>query len=389
MRKVSALALLPLFLAACGGGGGGGNDDAGGTGDTGGASNPAPSETVAASSAAVVAQLDAKPVSGTSATVQAYDLTADIGDTWRLLLNQDGTFTVKVLATQYGLTDITGTYSQTTQGSFVTFTGANNSFVVTLDKRTSTIVGTMTIQGKKSSVVGTGYAIPASLSKLAGDYVYFGSTRNAVGGADSGVIGGSFRIAENGTDVTLCDGGLINASGNCDSIDGVSANVRVSLTLAKDSTSDITRIKLGSENFGIVSLQAGDRGPVLVIDRFGTSGGVARTGALYAVKQQALKGNEADGTWECSYLGTKLFTVVANGNSMKATGTNGDSTSETFHYNKVVGTSANGFITSVAQGDSLTEGVVFLPLSSSLAVVELDGYGSDPFDAAAVCRPKN
>lgn len=384
MRKVSALALLPLFLAACGGGGG--NGDSSGTGE---ASNPAQSDTVAAGSAAVVAQLDAKPVSGTSATVQAYDLTADIGDTWRLLLNQDGTFTVKVLATQYDLSDISGTYTQSARGSFVTFTGANNSFVVTLDKRTNTIVGTMTIQGKKSSVIGTGYAVPASMSKLAGDYVYFGSTRNAIGGADSNVVGGNFRIAENGTDVILCDGGLINASGTCDSIDGVSTNARISLTLAKDSTSDITRIKLGSENFGIVSLQAGDRGPVLMIDRFGMSGGVQRTGALYAVKQQALKGNEADGTWECSYLGTTLFTVVANGTSMKATGTNGDSTSETFHYNKVVGTTANGFITSVAPGDNVTEGVVFLPLSSSLAVVELDGYGSGTIDAAAVCRPKN
>ncbi|MFT5589433.1 MAG: hypothetical protein ACI9ZF_001608 [Bradyrhizobium sp.] len=379
MRKTLAIALLPLAITACGGG-------------SSTTANPTPiiqvaTDVVAAASASVAAQIGAMTVPGTTSTTQAYDVVADLGDTWRILLNQDGSYTIKVLSSQFGLTDINGTYSQTTNGDFVAFAEANGKFALILDKRTKTIAGTVTLGSKVSTVAGSGYAMPTDLSKLAGDYVYFGSTRNVATGSSQAVSGGSFRIAANGTDITLCDGGLVNATGSCTAIAGAPSANQLALTLAKNSTNNLTQVKNGTADFGILSLQAGDRGAVLVIDRFGYSQStpsVLRAGAFYAVKQHPLGGHEADGKWVCSDRGTIVGTLSVNGTAVQATNTAGQISNETFNYNTALGSAANGFVTSVANGGALADDVLFIPLSSSLAVVERDSVQS-----SAVCYLKS
>lgn len=384
----SALAIAAaLAVTACGGGGDGSSTSTAGSGTP---SGPAPQDTVSQSSAALVARMGATTVPGTNATARAFDLTADIGDTWRLVLNQNGTFTIKVLSTQYNLTDTSGTFTQSTSGNIVTFTGANGSFTLKLDTRTQTISGTVTLGSRTSGVAGSGYTVPADTTKLAGDYFYIGATRNAANGASPSFVGGTFRIAANGTDMTLCDGGLINASGSCDAVAGSNSPGQFALKLVKNTTDGLTHVQLAGSDFGLLSFQAGDRGPVLLIDRFGYNQAtppVLRTGAVYAAKQQPLAGTEANGTWECVDRGTLIGTATFNGTTVQTADTTGQPTAETLYYNNISANTGlvpvNGAATSVVNGQAASAGVIVLPLSSSLLVVERDAAQS-----VAVCHVK-
>lgn len=372
---------MAAALTACGGGDGG----------SGGPATVAPQQdAVSQSSAGLVAQTGATAVPGTTSAAQAFDLTADIGDTWRLVLSQDGSFTIKVLSTQYGLTDISGTYIQATNGSFTTYTGtsANGSFTLKLDTRTHIISGNVILRTRSSSVAGTGYSVPSDTAKLAGDYFYIGTTRNASDGGSPSFVGGTFRVATNGTDVTLCDGGLVNASGTCDAVAGSGTPGRFALKLVKGATDGLTHVQLSGSDFGILSFQAGDRGPVLVIDRFGYNQAatpVLRTGVIYAAKQRVLSGTEFDGTWTCTDRGTTVGTVTVNGTSVKTADTSGASTAETLYFNEVSTNTGlvavNGAATSVVHGQAPSSGVILLPLSSSMFAVERDAAQS-----VAVCR---
>ncbi|MGU2420808.1 hypothetical protein ACTXHE_38510, partial [Burkholderia cenocepacia] len=94
VQNVLALGTIAVALAACGGG-----DGSGSASTSGGSTTTTPQQdAVSQSSTALVAQTGATAVPGTNSTTQAFDLTADIGDTWRLALNQDGTFSIKVLS---------------------------------------------------------------------------------------------------------------------------------------------------------------------------------------------------------------------------------------------------------------------------------------------------
>lgn len=377
-----------LALTACGGGDGGSTSAAGS--GTSPAPAPTPQDTVSQSSAALVAQTGSTAVPGTTASAQAFDLTADIGDTWRLVLNQNGTFTIKVLSTQYNLTDTSGTFTQSTSGNIVTFVGANGAFTLKLDTRTQTIAGSVTLGSRTSGVAGSGYTVPSDITKLAGDYFYIGATRNASNGGSPSFVGGTFRIAANGTDMTLCDSGLINASGSCDAVPGSNSPGQFALKLVKNSTDGLTHVQLTGSDFGLLSFQAGDRGPVLVIDRFGYNQAtppVLRTGAVYAAKQQVLAGTEANGTWECMDHGTLVGTAAFNGTTVQTADTSGQPTAETLYYNNISTNtglvSVNGAAASVVNGEAASAGVIVLPLSSSLLVVERDAAQS-----VAVCHPK-
>ncbi|MGM3277375.1 hypothetical protein [Ralstonia sp. 24A2] len=376
-----------LALTACGGGGDGSTSTAG-SGTTPAA--PAPQDAVSQSSAALVAQTGATAVPGTTASAQAFDLTADIGDTWRLVLNQNGTFTIKVLSTQYNLTDTSGTFTQSTSGNIVTFIGANGSFTLKLDTRTQTISGTVMLGSRTSGVAGSGYTVPADTTKLAGDYFYIGATRNASNGGSPSFVGGTFRIAANGTDMTLCDSGLVNASGACDAVAGSNSPGQFALKLVKNTSDGLTHVQLAGSDFGLLSFQAGDRGPVLVIDRFGYNQAtppVLRTGAVYAAKQRVLAGTEANGSWECTDHGTLIGTVTFNGTTVQTADTSGQPTAETLYYNSISTNTGlvpvNGAAASVVNGQAASAGVIVLPLSSSLLVVERDAAQS-----VAVCHPK-
>lgn len=382
-----ALSIIAVALTACGGGG----DGSGNTSTSGGSTTTTPQQdAVSQSSAALVAQTGATVVPGTTSTAKAFDLTADIGDTWRLMLNQDGSFTIKVLSTQYGLTDISGTYTQSTIGSFTTYRGtsANGSFTLKLDTRTRIMGGNVVLRTRSSSVAGSGYSVPSDTTRLAGDYFYIGATRNANDGGSPSFVGGTFRVANNGTDVTLCDSGLINASGTCDAVAGSSTPSQVALKLVKNTTDGLMHIQQGSSDFGILSFQAGDRGPVLVIDRFGYNQAatpVLRTGVIYAGKQQMLSGNELNGSWTCTDRGTTIGTVTINGTTVKTADMSGASTAETLYFNDISTNTGlvaiNGAATSVVNGQAPSSGVILLPLSSSMFVVERDAAQS-----VAACR---
>ncbi|MDF6509565.1 hypothetical protein NLO46_25340, partial [Escherichia coli] len=98
VSNILALSTIMVALTACGGGGDGSGSSS--TSTSGGSTTTAPQQdAVSQSSAALVAQTGATAVPGTTSTAQAFDLTADIGDTWRVVLNQDGSFTIKVLST--------------------------------------------------------------------------------------------------------------------------------------------------------------------------------------------------------------------------------------------------------------------------------------------------
>ena len=175
--------------------------------------------------------------------------------------------------------------------------------------------------------------------------------------------------------MTLCGGGLINADGSCSSVSGSGTPTQVALKLVQNSTDGLTHLTQSGTDFGIVSVQAGDLGPVLIIDRYGSSQThIMRTGVFYAAKQKTLAGTELNGTWTCEDRGTAVGTLIAKGNVLSTIPTDGTaSDSETLYYNQVNNTSlynVNGVVTSVVDGDSVANGVLMLPLSSSLFVVE-------------------
>lgn len=388
---ILVLGTLVAALAACGGGDGGA--DAGTGTPTPGNSTSAPTQdTVSQSSAALVAQTGATAVPGTTSTAQAFDLTADIGDTWRLILNQNGSFTIKVLSTQYNLTDISGTYTQSISGNFTTYSGSGStgSFSLRLDTRTRTIVGQVVLGTRSSSVAGTGYSVPANTGTLAGDYFFLGATRNAVDGGSSSIVAGTFRLSANGTDITLCDSGLINNLGTCDTPNGSSIKAtQVALKLVPNAADGLMHVQQNGTDFGILSFQAGDRGPVLTIDRFGNNQAtppVLRTGAIYAGKQQILVQTVANGIWFCQDRGVQIGSIAIDGGRAQTADANGQNqTIETIYYNDInTGNSmvsVDGVATLVVSNQPVETGVLFLPLSSSLSIVERDAQRS-----VAVCR---
>ncbi len=391
LRNTLLISAITLGLTACGGGSGNSSTPAAPTPPT-PVAPVTPSDPVTLASNATATQLGVTPVPGNTATAQVFDLTADIGDTWRLTLNKDDSFSIKVLSTQYALTDISSTYTQTTSGNFVSFIGANNSFDLELDKRTQTIVGLVNIGGKSSTVAGTGYSAPANTSTLAGTYVFEGDSRNAVGGGVPTTLGGTMLIAANGIDMTVCASGQVTSNGTCTSISITTPTSPQSLTIVRNSNDGLLHVQQDGGDFGILNVQAGDRGPVLLFDRFGYNQDtppVLRTGVLYAVKQQTLTGTELNGTWACSDHGTTVGTIAVNGSTAQTTPvTTGVTQAESINYNNANDSSGllafNGFTTLVTNGDTNANGVLFLPLSSSLAVVEQNGTNS-----VATCRVKN
>lgn len=182
--------------------------------------------------------------------------------------------------------------------------------------------------------------------------------------------------------------GLINASGTCDAVAGSGTPSQVALKLVKNPSDGLMHVQLSGSDFSILSFQAGDRGPVLVIDRFGYNQAtppVLRTGVIYAGKQQVLAGTELNGTWTCTDRGMTVGTVTVNGTTVKTTDTSGASTTETLYFNDISTNTglvaANGAATSVVNGQAPSAGVIVLPLSSSMFAVERDAAQS-----VGVCR---
>ena len=369
MKQTMILALVAAAaLSACGGG-----DSASPTG-------PASVDKITAASAAT-ATAAGLTVIAAAADEETYDVAADIGDTWRITFNtRTGGYKINVTNTQFGLQSQTGVAVRTVSGNLVTYTAnAPGQFVLVIDTRTKSISGNVTLGGRAATVAGTNYAAP-DLSKLAGIYSYFGSQRNAVGGLNGEFLAGQLRIAANGATATICDGGTIDASDNCTRV-GTRLLSKATVTLTKNSATALIDMKINGKDFGILNVKAGDRGPVLLIDRFGLNnsgtGTVLRVGNIYAVKPTRLTGNELDGNYACSISGKDVATLTAAGTGTTITNlVSRKVTQEVLVYNQLTTTGQilnfDGIVSSRVPGESVNEAANLLPLSSSMFVVESD-----------------
>lgn len=369
MKQTMILALVAAAaLSACGGG-----DSASPTG-------PASVDKITAASAAT-ATAAGLTVIAAAADEETYDVAADIGDTWRITFNtRTGGYKINVTNTQFGLQSQTGVAVRTVSGNLVTYTAnAPGQFVLVIDTRTKSISGNVTLGGRAATVAGTNYAAP-DLSKLAGIYSYFGSQRNAIDGLNGEFLAGQLRIAANGATATICDGGTIDTSDNCTRV-GNRLLSKETLTLTKNSATALIDVKINGKDFGILNVKAGDRGPVLLIDRFGFNnsgaGTVRRVGNIYAVKPTRLTGNELDGNYACSISGKDVATLTAAGTGTTITKlVPRKVTQEVLVYNQLTAEGQilnfDGVVSSRVPGESVNEAANLLPLSSSMFVVESD-----------------
>ncbi|NMV41953.1 hypothetical protein [Ralstonia insidiosa] len=365
------------MVAACGGG------DNGSSSSTGGGSSGS-SSAVATQSAATAASLGATPLS-TNANQDVYDLTATIGDSWRLMVDTSNPstpmFTLTVQATQYGLTSTSpAPVMKTVNGDFVSYAGSGLN--VTVDTRTKTITGTATVGGKSSTVSGTGYSATDG-TKLAGTYAYVGRTTN-VDGTSAALVAGEFNIASDGMTVTVCENGTYNVA-SCAPV-GANTLISHSLTMAYSPTLPGFEVKANGTRVGIVRVAAGDRGPVVLVDWFVPASVVngtnfpARSGILGGVKLATLAGNEFDGAWVCS----DGSTPTASGTGVTAGGA-----LYTLDYNKLpvraaAGYSAIGFngVASVMSSSTYI-GDFVVPMSASIAA-----YGKVGTNFLAICAKR-
>lgn len=376
MKKSLAIVLLGATLSACGGSSD--HDDAPAAPVTPPVVVTPPVTTppvtpvpdaVTAASQAVVAQAGLTVIAGASADEAVYDVAADIGDTWRITFdNVKKTFSIKVLLTQFGLTDRSGTFTSTTSGSVTTYTGTDLN--VSVDTRTRLLTGNVKVGGKASTVSGTGYAV-SDVAKLAGSYVFLGTMRNASNGGSLFNPKGVLKVAADGT-AQLCNGGSFNSQGVCSAVSPSLAAENASLTLAKNA-SGLVIAHQGNQNFGVVHVHAGDRGLALFIDRYGVNQeNVLRVGTIVAAKQQKI-GSELNGSYSCAAGGGIGGKIDVAGSTATVTNlTSGKSHGETITVNKLgLGAQAvdfDGIAVFKDPADVPADYSMFMPVSSSMAV---------------------
>ena len=384
--KFFAPALLSLVaaaaLVACGGGGSSGGTAttaAATTSGTGTGTAPASAaDAVTTNSATIAAAIGATTIAGASSDEEVYNLAADVGDSWQLVLNnKTNTYVVKVLVSQFNLSTTTAApFTKTTAGTITTVKDASGSALsVQIDTRTKTAAGNVKVGTKTSTVSGSGYTI-ADVGKLAGNYFFAGSVRNTLNGQFRDTPLGGFIIAANGTDITVCDGSIA-VNGACVAVSSSSPPIKSKALKVSKDAAGLLRIMDGTKDFGILHVGAGDRGPILVLDRFGLSDetpSVLRTGVFYGAKSAKLAGTEFDGNWTCSNGGADLAALVVSGTSYTVNARN-TASQGTLQYNKVyVGASKsvsdlNGVLIAQNNAESLSDASLVLPLSNSLAIV--------------------
>ena len=378
--KFFAPALLSLIataaLVACGGGGSGGGTAAAPTADA----------AATTASAATASSIGALLIAGASQDEEVYNMAADIGDSWQLVLNnKTNQYVIKMLATSlYSLSDTSpAAFTKTTVGTVTTVKDASGTALsVQIDSRTKSVAGNVKVGGKTATVSGSGYKL-GDASKLAGNYFYAGSVRNVSNGQFRDTPLGGFIIAANGIDITVCDGSIAVGSA-CVPVTNSSPPIKTKLLKISKDAAGLLHIMDGQKDFGIVHVSAGDRGPVLIIDRFGDNDdipAIKRTGVFYAAKSAKLAGTEFDGNWTCGSIGADRATLVVSGTSYTVTSKNG-SNQGTLQYNKVYAganksvVDLNGVLIAKNNTELLTDASLVLPLSSSLVVV-VDSPASD------------
>jgi len=390
--KLSFALATAALLAACGGGGSSTADN---------------SDATSTASVKTAELVGATTINTGSSTQTGYDLTADIGDTWRIIFDSaTNTYSVKVGNSQFGITDTSsgssGTFTSQISGNLTTYTlnGGVGSLVV--DKRTKGITGNMTVDGKSTTVTGTGYVV-SDLSKLAGTYNFMSATRNHSNGGYPEFLAGQIKINSTGDTAIVCVAAKVNSTDGCEAIETALPTERQTLTIRIDKNTIIPTIRMelpatataatAAIDFGILNVHAGDLGTALIIDRFGrNSDGILRVGSFYAVKAptQPLASNVADGTWSCRLTGNNTSTAVISGtkNTIKETANTTNSVEtweETITWNKFENTNStidwNGVGSSKYQNDK-SSAVMILPISSTFAAVEQE-------NSVAICNKSN
>src|SRR5450830_321987 len=215
MKNAISIVLLGAALSACGGGSDGGTPEVPAKPPVVVTPPVVPADSVTVASQAVAKEAGLSVIAGASADESVYDVAADIGDTWRITFDSvKKTYAIRVLSTQFGLSDRSGTFSATTTGNLTTYTATD--FSVTVDARTRLLSGNIKLGNMVSTVSGSGYAV-GDVAKLAGNYIFLGAMRNASNGADRFNPKGSLKIAADGA-AQLCNGGVFNAQGVCSAV---------------------------------------------------------------------------------------------------------------------------------------------------------------------------
>ena len=361
MKNALTFLVLGAALSACGGGSDGGTRAAPVTPPV--VVTPV-ADPVTVASQAVAAQAGLAVIAGANADETVYDVAADIGDTWRITFDHvKKTYAIRVLSTQFGLSDRSGTFTASTTGNLTTYTATD--FSVTVDARTRLLSGNIKLGSMVSTVSGTGYAV-GDVARLAGSYIFLGAMRNASNGGDRFNPKGSLRIAADGA-AQLCNGGVFNAQGVCSAVSPQLEAENASLTLVKDAKNGLLVARQGGQDFGIVHVHAGDRGLALFIDRYSRNQeNVLRVGTIVAAKQQKI-GTEINGSYACAAQGS--YACAAQG------GTTGK-----IHIADNVAT-----ITNNGTGKVHAENVTLNKLGLGAQAVDFDGIAvlKDPADVPA------
>lgn len=323
-----------LGLSACGGGGGGGSTTATPTPAVYDIANTSASMASALGATDIaVSNADTTAVTGATA---AMDMSAAVGDTWRFVFNAfTSKFKLIPVQSSYALSQTSdeGSFTKTTSGTIDTYTGnfgtpgqANGgSISIKYDTRTKSLIGSVSWhnggENFSSTVTGSKLAMGASITSLAGDYVFANQARNQSNGQSPSSTPGTLNIASNGL-VKLCPGAKYHAtSGNCLRLDGSTpsdgSQTPVTLQLAANAGGNLILTPTGSNTLtlpnGVTSIkahiQAGDLGPVLVIDQdWLNASNVRRTGIFVAARIQAIDSTKFSGDFYCP-------TIQVNGNT--------------------------------------------------------------------------
>ncbi|MBG6221825.1 MULTISPECIES: hypothetical protein [unclassified Janthinobacterium] len=371
MKNTISIVLLGAALSACGGGSDGGTPEVPVKPPVVVTPPVVPADSVTLASQAVAKEAGLNLIAGASADESVYDVAADIGDTWRITFDSvKKTYVIRVLSTQFGLSDRSGTFSASTSGNLTTYTDTATDFSVTVDARTRLLSGNIKLGNMLSTVSGSGYAV-SDVAKLAGNYIFLGTMRNASNGAFPFHPKGTLKIAADGA-AQLCNGGVFNAQGVCSAVSPQLAAENASLTLVKDAKSGLLVARQGDQDFGIVHVHAGDRGLALFIDRYGRNQeNVMRVGTIVAAKQQKI-GTELNGSYACAAQGISGKIVVAGSTATVTNNTTGKTHAETITVNKLgLGAQAvdfDGVAVFKDPADVPADYSMFMPVSSSMAV---------------------
>ena len=158
MKNALTFLVLGAALSACGGGSDGGTPEAPAKPPVVVTPPVVPADSVTVASETVAKEAGLNVIAGASADESVYDVAADIGDTWRITFDSvKKTYAIRVLSTQFGLSDRSGTFSATTTGNLTTYTATD--FSVTVDARTRLLSGNIKLGSMVSTVSGTGYAV--------------------------------------------------------------------------------------------------------------------------------------------------------------------------------------------------------------------------------------